>query len=83
VAVKACVVPLAIDSPLGVTAIETSAAALTVRIAGVAAETLPCVALILMFLPTAASVVVAKPGAVALIVTLGSEELHVTLVVMF
>jgi hypothetical protein len=53
VAVKASVVPLAIDALAGVTAMETSAAALTIRVAGEAAETLPMAALILIVLPTA------------------------------
>jgi hypothetical protein len=53
VAVKASVVPLAIDALAGVTAMETSAAALTVRVAGVAAEIPPNAALIVMLWPTA------------------------------
>ena len=56
-AVKASVVPLGIDALAGVTAIETKAAALTVRVAGVAAETLPNAALMLALVPTAWSVV--------------------------
>jgi hypothetical protein len=88
VALKASVVPLAIDAPIGVTAIETSAAGLTVRVAGVAAETsepkeLVIEALIVALVLIAASVVVARPGVVVLMTTLVSDELHVTLDVMF
>ncbi len=80
--------PLAIDAPVGVTAIETSAAGLTVRVAAVAAEIrvpeeLVIEAPIVMFCPTAASVVAAKPGVVELIVTPVPFSLQVTLVVMF
>ena len=80
--------PLAIDAPVGVTAIETSAAGLTVSVAAVVAETtVPnelvtdawMVALVLI----AASVVVAKPGVVVLMTTLVSDELQITLDVMF
>ena len=87
-AVKASVVPLAIDAPVGVTAIETSAAGLTARVAGVAADTrvpreLVIEALMVALVFAAASVVVARPGVVVLIVTLVSDELHATLDVMF
>src|ERR1019366_4005795 len=59
----------------------------TVRVAGVAAEirvpkTLVIEALIFALVPTAPSVVVAKPGVVVLIVTLDSDELLVTLDVL-
>lgn len=87
-AVKASVVPLAIDAPVGVTAMETSATGPTVRVAGIAAETrvpkeLVIEALMVALVFAAASVVVARPGVVVLIVTLGSDELHVTPDVMF
>jgi hypothetical protein len=72
----------------GITVMETSAALRTVRVAGVAAEirvpkTLVIEALIFALVPTAPSVVVARPGVVVLIVTLDSDELHVTPDVMF
>jgi hypothetical protein len=86
--VKGSVVPVAIDAPVGVTAIETSAAGLTVRAAGVVAEiTVPAELVIdapmVMFCPTAASLVVARPGVVVLIVTPVPFSLQVTLDVMF
>ena len=62
-------VPLAMDELTGVTAIETSAAGLTVRVADVAAETLTNVALIVELVPIAASDVTASPGVVVLMVT--------------
>lgn len=82
-AAKGSVVPSAIDALAGVTAMETRAAALTARVAGVVAEMLPNAALIVALVPTAASVVMARPGVVVLIVTLNSDELQVTLDVMF
>ena len=83
VAVKVSVVPLVIDGAAGVTAIDTSAAALTVRVAGVAAVTPFSEALIFVLVPMAASVLVASPGVVVLIVTPLAEDVHVTLEVMF
>jgi hypothetical protein len=67
----------------GVTAIETNAAALTAKVAEVAADTLPNEALILELIPMAASELTAKPGVVVLMVTPVKDEDHVTLDVMF
>ena len=82
VAVKASVVPLVMDGLAGVTAIDTSAAAFTVRTEE-GEVTPPSEAVILVFVPIAASEVVANPGVVVLIVTPGKDEVHVTLEVMF
>jgi hypothetical protein len=88
VAVKASVVPLAIDTPVGVTAMETSATGPTARVAGVAADTrvpreLVIEALMVALVFAAASVVVARPGVAVLIVTPEPVAFHVTLDVMF
>jgi hypothetical protein len=78
VAVKGSVVPAAIDGVAGVTAIEMSEAALTVKLAGVVAVTLPNAALIVPVRPMAASELVARPAVVVLIVTPPNDDVHVT-----
>ena len=76
-AVNCCVCPFAIEGAAGVTAIETRAAAVTVRV--VDPVTLPEVALI---------VVVPTPPALAsplaeMVATVPAEELQVTVAVRF
>jgi hypothetical protein len=77
VAVNCCVNPLATDGFAGVTAMDCSVAAVTVRV--VAPATAPEVALIVE-VPTAMAV--AKPLA-AMVAVAGVAELHVTLPVRF
>ena len=77
VAVNCCVAPAAIDGLAGVTATETSVAAVTVKV--VDPEMLPDAALI-EEVPTATPV--ASPPAVTVAVA-GVAELHVTLEVRF
>ena len=75
-AVNCCVVPKAIDGLAGVTAIETSAGGLTVRV--VEPLTLPDVA-VMVALPVAT--LIANPAA-EMVATLVAEEVHVTELVM-
>ena len=84
-AVKVCVVPSAIDGLAGVTAMETSAAALTIRVGVTVAAIVPWVALIVALRPTAALVVRARPGVVVLklMPEVDGVALQVTIAVRF
>lgn len=78
VAVYACVVPAAIDAVVGVTAIDTSTAGVTVSVTP-GEVMLPCAAVIVV---APAATAVASPA--ALIVAVGTlEDVHVTVDVRF
>jgi hypothetical protein len=77
VAVNCCVLPLAIDGLAGVTAIDTSVAAVTVSV--VLPETVPEVAWMVVDPRPAA---VASP-AVLIVATVAAEEVHVAVLVRF
>src|ERR1700691_6712481 len=81
VAVNCCVVPSAIDGAAGVTAMETSVAAVTVRVVDPLME--PVVA-VMFAVPS--PVLLANPcvgAALPIVATAGVSELHCTVSVMF
>jgi hypothetical protein len=81
VAVNSCAVPSGIEALAGVTAMETSAAGPTVRLA--VPDVTPGVAAVMVTIFDNGVVEVAKPGVRLLMVTLGSEEVQVTVAVTF